>query len=127
MTDLYKIAEDNGITVAFDDLPCTGSIALPDYICLDQNYLYDSPEERAHLAHELGHCMMGAFYTRSTCLSTRLKMEAKAERWAIKKLVPKDELKTAVLRRQSPYEVADRLGIPLPCLLKAAVLYQLEK
>lgn len=46
-------------------------------------------------AHEVGHCATGAFYTENT-LELRSRMEYRANKWAIKKLIPRDELEEAV-------------------------------
>ena len=43
-------------------------------------------------AHELGHCMTGALYCAASPLFTQEKCEYRANRWAIKKLVPKETL-----------------------------------
>ncbi len=49
-----------------------------------------------HLAHELGHCETGAFYSLDSAAETRGRCENRANRWAIKTLVPADELLSAL-------------------------------
>ena len=49
-----------------------------------------------HLAHELGHCETGAFYTPYSPLNVRGRHECRADRWAASKLVPPLELKKAL-------------------------------
>lgn len=51
----------------------------------------DESTEKERLAHEIGHCATGAFYTPGT-LNLRSRCEYRANKWAIKKLIPKDEL-----------------------------------
>lgn len=58
--------------------------------------LLDPGEDKTALFHELGHCETGSFYNQYTPHDVRQKHENRADKWAIKKLVPKDELEEAV-------------------------------
>ncbi|MCI7650223.1 MAG: hypothetical protein SO436_09695 [Oscillospiraceae bacterium] len=48
------------------------------------------------MAHELGHCITGSFYNVYAVCDLRAKHERRADKWAIKKLVPRDKLKNAI-------------------------------
>ena len=49
-------------------------------------------EERQYLAHDIGHCVRGAFYNPYSPFNIIEKQEHKADAEAIKYLVPKEEL-----------------------------------
>lgn len=49
-----------------------------------------------HLAHEIGHSVRGAFYNPYAALDVRQKHENRANKWAIEKLIPEEELDKAV-------------------------------
>lgn len=92
--ELYEMADANRIEVMKFNLPLNGSISVMDnercFIGLDS---YESlAEERVHLAHELGHCITGSFYNIYSDFDIREKHEKRATKWAIKKLIPFDEL-----------------------------------
>ncbi len=92
--DLYRIADVENIKIDNFPLKNTVSLALID----DENNCYIAITDKCkmeHLAHELGHCMTGSFYNRFASYDLRSKQECKARKWAIKKLVPLDELKNA--------------------------------
>lgn len=92
--ELYEMADANRIEVMKFNLPLNGSISVMDneryFIGLDS---YENlAEERVHLAHELGHCITGSFYNIYSDFDVREKHERRATKWAIKKLIPFDEL-----------------------------------
>ena len=97
---LYKIAEELDIRLDFFPLPFNKSVAvsLNDrcYIALDPRYVSTPARERVCLAHELGHCETGSFYNAYSPFDLREKHDQKADKWAIQKLVPLNELKTAL-------------------------------
>ena len=95
---LYKIAEKNNIEIIQTDLPQTESCSLfadkTYYIGLDSSLF--GINEKIHLAHEVGHCVTGSMYNLYAPLDNRAKHELRADRWAIKKLVPFNDLRTAI-------------------------------
>ena len=101
LAELYNTADRNNIKVdcfRLNNQPC---LSVQDnnyncYIAVDPVKLKSEKQERELLAHELGHCMTGAFYTCSSPLQVRGQMEWRAKFWQIKKLIPKDELQKAV-------------------------------
>lgn len=83
-------------------------------------------DETVKLAHELGHCETGSFYSRTAALDLRQKHENRADRWAIKKLVPKDELEEAVSRGCcEAWELAEHFGVTEPFIRKAVEYYKI--
>lgn len=88
--NLYNAAEKSGIIIEKFELPLNKSIsALSNgkcYIALDSSVT--GAEEKVRLAHELGHCETMSFYNIYSPLDVRGRHEVRAERWAIKKLIP---------------------------------------
>ena len=62
---------------------------------MDPMQINTTAEENVHLAHELGHCLTGSFYNPSSTHDLIEKHEWRAEKKAIKMLIPADELKEA--------------------------------
>ena len=64
MIELYRAAEDLGVEIFCGSIPETVSMSVPGAVCMDASLVYGGAVERVHLAHELGHCARGAFYSR---------------------------------------------------------------
>lgn len=126
--ELYRIAQDSDTTVIILDIPENGSMCIQTeircYIGMDYGVLVDEADRRVHLGHELGHCQTGSFYNRYAARDVRQKHENRADKWAIKKLVPKDELDTAVADGCTDmWSLAERFGVTEPFMRKAICLY----
>lgn len=116
--NLYDIAEQQGILV----LPCRmgqlEALSLIDEkgrcsIGIDPKKLKNTVDEREKLAHELGHCLTGAFYNRHSPLDIPSKHEARACRRAAELLIPEDELMEALREKRSIYELAEQFSVEL--------------
>ena len=98
--ELYEIAEKSGIPVITLNIPENGSMCLQTeercYIGMDYAVIPNEASHRVHLGHELGHCKTGAFYNIWAARDVRQKHEHKADKWAIKELIPEDALDQAV-------------------------------
>ena len=100
---LYKLAEEENITIDNVRLPLTKAFSLMDeegdcFVALDYSQITNDREERVMLAHELGHCVRGAFYNRYSAVDCKSRHERRANVWAYRKLVSEDELHEAVMR-----------------------------
>ena len=128
--DLYDIADQNDIPVYCYDLPCTGSLSVMDsngdcYIGIDPFQISSYAEEKTRLAHELGHCITGSFYNQYATADDRARHEYRANRWAIKKLIPKDELERATKSGITEiYELAEYFNVTVDFLRLALWYYQ---
>lgn len=126
---LYQIADEDNIMVDCYDLKQNPSLSIMDsngdcYIAIDPIQLLSEIDEKMKLAHELGHCETGAFYDRNSPLSNRGQCECKAETWAIKKLIPKDELSNAVnCGYRELWELAEYFDVPEKFMRKAIDYY----
>lgn len=97
------------------------------YIALDPFKLEANADEKVKLAHELGHCVTGSFYNQYSTYDLRARHERRADRWAIKQLVPRDELERAVANGQTElYDLADHFGVTEDFMRKAAEYYRRE-
>ena len=87
--DLYNLAVDHGHTIDF--FPLNGkALAIENegrcYIALQPGMT--EIDETEALAHELGHCEYGGFYSRYTAVDTIQRHEKKADKWAFLHLLP---------------------------------------
>lgn len=126
--ELYQIARDNDIPVILLDIPENGSMCIQTdrgcYIGMDNGVLEDEAARRVHLGHELGHCRTGAFYNRWAARDVRQKHENRADKWAIKKLVPEDKLKQAIEDGCTDlWALADRFNVTEAFMKKAVCWY----
>lgn len=125
---LYNIADKSNIKVDCFELKNQPCLSIQDedyncYIAIDPMQLESEQQEREYLAHELGHCATGAFYSRYSPLSNRGQMEYRATLWQIKKLIPKDELNQAFEQGYVEiYQLADYFEVSED-LIKFAVDY----
>jgi len=116
----YDIEEYHGPLQAFS-LPVDGVCA----IAFDPDQIKSSDEACEVLFHELGHCETLSFYYRGSCCAIREKQENKADRWAVKKLLPKEELEEAVRQgNREAWQLAEYLGRTEAFVRKAIELYQ---
>lgn len=96
-SDLYRMAEEDNISVFSFRLPKTQSMSavLPDgymAIGIDLEAMTSTADERVHLGHEIGHCKTGSFYNRYSRFDVREKHERKANVYAVRCLMPLDEI-----------------------------------
>ena len=96
---LYAYCAENEIEVYHIEVPLTRSMSAyvdnVSVIGIDERGMTEA-EKRVHLAHEIGHCERFAFYSPYSPLDTRGYNEHKANMWAIKKLLPIDDLQEAI-------------------------------
>ncbi len=102
-SELYSIAETGRTEVICCDLPETRSVSVRTaggrcYIGIDPFAIKTTAEERVHLAHEIGHCETLSFYNAYSSLDIRERHEERADRWAVSRLVPAEELTQAMER-----------------------------
>ena len=129
LLDLYRYAENNRIDVDWIPMTRAESLSAPlldsSYaIAIDPWKMETVEKETVCLAHELGHCSTGSFYNRFAALDVRQKHENRADKWAIKKLIPEDELNRAVAGgRTELWDLAEHFGVTIPFMQKAICLY----
>lgn len=95
INELYNIADKHKIEVDYFPMDECTSVSTPYGIAIDVDKLENSTEEKMCLAHELGHCELGAFYNIFSSFDLKSRQEYKANKWAVKKLIPFEELQEA--------------------------------
>ena len=129
LSTLYEIAEQQNIVVYHFPLPTVGSVSVMDAagqcsIGLDLPHRRSRNELRVRLAHELGHCVTGSFYNRYSPADNRKRYENRADRWAVGRLIAREELDEAVAEGHTElWDLADYFGVDETFLKKAVCLY----
>lgn len=125
LTNLYRKAEELDIQVIRCSMASLQALSTPDNcIGIDPDKLEDR-EELVCLAHEMGHCATGSFYTSDTPLVDRTRLEQRADRWAIRQLVPLEELKDLLRSGVDRWdEAAEHFQVTEDFLRKAVAFYR---
>ena len=125
LTNLYRKAEELEIQVIQCSMASLQALSTPDnFIGIDPDKLEDR-EELVCLAHEMGHCATGSFYTSDTPLVDRTRLEQRADRWAIRQLVPLEELKDLLRGGVDRWdEAAEHFQVTEEFLRKAVAFYR---
>lgn len=128
LDDLYSYAEQEGISVEYFMMSYAESLSVPvgaGAVAIDPFRVKSIADEKMKLAHELGHCGTGSFYNRYSPCDLVAKHENHADKWAIKKLVPKDELERTVSEGHTElWDLAEIFDVPEDFMRKAASLYR---
>lgn len=100
LADLYETAYLNDITIVNRKMIDVLALSIMDedgdcFVALNTYDLKTQGEETTILAHDLGHCMTGAFYNRYSNLNNIRQKEYRANKWAVHKLIPFEELQEA--------------------------------
>lgn len=126
--DLYAYAERRNIDVDWIPMRRATSLSVPlgdGYaIALDPWKLGTLAQETVCLAHELGHCETGSFYNRYAALDVRQQHENRADKWAIRRLVPENALDAAMADGCDTIPaLADRFDVTEAFMRKAICWY----
>ncbi len=126
---LYDFAKKQNIEVTTFPLPQNGSMSVMTasgacFVGMDEAVLDGNVRERVHLAHELGHCATGSFYNIYAKADTRQRHENRADKWAIRRLVPVQALDDAVADGCTElWALAERFGVTESFMRKAVCYY----
>lgn len=130
LDELYTYAEQHNISV--DDFSMERAIAVSmplggdSYgIAMDSKKTETTIESKCYLAHEIGHCMTNSFYSKYSPFDIKQKHENKADRWAIKHLIPEEDLDIAVSKGYTTvWELAEYFDVTEPLMKKAICFYK---
>lgn len=131
LQEIYHFAEQENIVVDHFALSSREALSVMDddgecFIAIDPNKIVDESDERTKLAHELGHCITGAFYNQYSNFDCRQRHENTADKWAIDKLISVEDLDGAVADGCSEiWELAERFGVTED-FVKKAVCYHVH-
>ena len=126
---LYQYAEEQNIAVTWFtfDRAASLSVCLPDGSCciaIDPWKMGTVAEETVALAHELGHCETGSFYGPGSPFEVRQQQENRADKWAIRRLIPAEELERAVAEgHRELWDLAEHFGVTEEFMRKAVRLH----
>lgn len=126
---LYDLAAQRNIEVVECSLPQNGSLSLMDengkcYIGIDESVMDGDALERVHMAHELGHCETGSFYSIHTAVDCRRRHENRADKWAVRHLITENDLDLAVADGHTEiWDLADHFGVTEQFMKKAVCYY----
>ena len=128
LTHLYSIAEQENIAVFSFQTEESESMSLLHngkcFIAINPMKLHNEADEKVKLAHEIGHCATCSFYNEFAACDIRAKHERRVDKWAIKKLVPKEELIAAVKDGcTNRYELSEYFELPEDFIQKALDYY----
>ena len=129
VSDLYTIAAQHNIEVI--GFPCSqnGSLSVMTdggscCIALDNRVKDGGTQERVHLGHELGHCVTGSFYNIHAAVDHRRRHENRADKWAIARLIPVEQLDDAIAEGCTElWQLAERFGVTEEFVKKAVCYY----
>ena len=126
---LYTLAQQHDIPVLTCPMPASRSMSVMTdsgacCIGMDSSICDGGIRERVHLAHELGHCVTGSFYNIHARVDSRRRHENRADKWAIKQLIPVDALDDAIAAGDTQlWELAERFGVTEELMRKAVCYY----
>lgn len=129
LEELYDLAQSENIDIYATALPNTQSVSIMNddlncYIGLDYSLIHSTAEEKRKLAHEIGHCIRGAFYNRHSKLDLISKHEYSADKWACENLLPKEDMLRAFeLGYVEVWQLAEYFDVPEELVRKAAWIY----
>jgi len=126
---LYDFARQQNIEVIPFPMTKNGSMSIQMdsgacVIGMDDSVRDGACRERVHLGHELGHCVTGSFYNIHAAVDHRRRHENRADKWAIRQLIPVDDLDDAIAQGCTElWDLADRFGVTEDFLKKAVCYY----
>lgn len=122
---IYDDLESLGIEVVECELKNNQAIASQGgCIALDSRGLA-SPELCVVLGHECGHFLTGAFYNPYAPYDIKSKAERRAQRAAIRRYIPYDDLIIQMRRGcQTAHELADYYGVTPEAIMMAYYYYR---
>ena len=126
---LYDFAKQENIEVLHFPLAESGSMSVMEedgtcFIGMDASVRDGGVQERVHLGHELGHCVTGSFYNLYAAVDCRQRHENRADKWAIGRLIPVDDLDEAVASGCTEiWELAERFQVTEEFVKKAVCYY----
>ena len=128
LSELYAFADSHKIDIDMFPMSSLKAVCLPrnDHcaIGVDKRKMRDEAELKTTIAHELGHCETGTFYTAPTYLELRSRYEYRADKWAVKMLIPQTELESALKCGESElWQLAEHFGVEEELVEKALYMY----
>lgn len=126
--DFRAIAERNGVEIVTFQLPSVSSMSTEVngqcFIGLDNSRHITYAEEQSRIGHELGHCLYGGFYSRSSPFDVVERHEVRADRWYIKRAIPRKTLFQLLKQGYDAWEIAEQLNTTEEYVRRAYYYYK---
>lgn len=129
LISLLGFAVQQGIEVDWFSMKCAESLSmpLPDGkfgIAIDPEKIQSDADEFCKLAHEVGHCVTGAFYNRYSSFDLREKHEHRADKWAVERAIDPDALDAAIVAGYTEFwQLAEYFNVTEDFMRKAVCWY----
>ena len=128
ITDLYDDLRKNDATLCLYPIGFVDAATIEMdkryAVFVDPDYFSSIKEMKEAIAHEAGHCATGCTHKVSSSLDLIEKHEYKADRWAIEKYLPFDEINKAVKAGYTEtWELADYFDVSEQAIKKALSYY----
>ena len=129
LPELYAQASSQNIPVYRHPMARCGSMSLmlSDGSCvigMDDRVTDGGTQERVLLSHELGHCATGSFYNIYASRDLRERHENRADKWAIRRLIPVSDLDDAIAAGHTElWDLLNHSAVTETFLKKAICLY----
>lgn len=125
---IYRLARQENIPVLLYPMERCQSMSIETetgcYIGMDPGVCDGGAKELTHLSHELGHCVTGSFYNAWSAHDLRRRHEDRANKWAVRTVIPERALDEAVaLGNTSLWELAEYFGVTEEFMRKAVCLH----
>ncbi len=126
--EMYDLLYQKGISVYHAGAVPAPAVTIGEHgryaVFLNPAYLEDSALENDVLAHEMGHIMTGATHRVDSPADLVERHEEKAARWAVRTLIPWQELREAVhTGTDTVWELAEYFNVPEKLVRKALEYY----
>ena len=126
--DFRTIAERNGVEIVTFQLPSVSSMSTEVngqcFIGLDNSRHITYAEEQSRIGHELGHCLYGGFYSHSSPFDVVERHEVRADRWYIKRAIPRKTLFQLLKQGYDAWEIAEQLNTTEEYVRRAYYYYK---
>lgn len=129
LLELYQLAERDNIEIDCFEMKKREAFSIMDsdgccYIAIDPFKLTSDQDEVQKLAHELGHCKTGSFYNQYATCDVRQKHESRADKWAIRTIIPEEDFSNAVENGHTEiWDLAEYFDVTEDFMRKAICLY----
>lgn len=127
-SDFRAIAERKGVEIITFQLPSVSSMSTEVngqcFIGLDNSRHITYAEEQSRIGHELGHCLYGGFYSHSSTFDVVERHEVRADRWYIKRAIPRKTLFQLLKQGYDAWEIAEQLNTTEEYVRRAYYYYK---
>ncbi|MDR3237768.1 MAG: ImmA/IrrE family metallo-endopeptidase [Spirochaetia bacterium] len=123
--NLLEYADRCGYAVIYDEFPECGSLSVDvGGGCIGIDCHVAGREEKVRIAHEVGHCETGSFYSRHMPNQCMQQLENRANRWAYNRVVPFEDIQAAIHAGYvESWELADHFDVTDEFMVSALAYY----